>query len=92
MMRLNVALMRLTLMLLLAVTDGPTLEDIRRWPAAVSVARASRAYGFSRSHGYELAARGEFPAKTILAGRRLIVVTADIVRQLSSSERGTDAA
>lgn len=70
----------------------PTLDEIRSWPAAVSIALASSAYGFSRSHGYELAARGEFPAKTISAGHRLIVVTADIVRQLSASDRSTDAA
>ncbi len=61
----------------------PTLEEIRAWPAAVSIGVASTAYGISRSHGYDLAARGEFPARTIRCGARWVVVTADIVRQLS---------
>jgi predicted DNA-binding transcriptional regulator AlpA len=70
----------------------PTLDDIHRWPAAVSIAVASSAYGFSRSHGYDLAARGEFPARVIRCGSRLVVVTADIIRQLSASGQATDAA
>jgi predicted DNA-binding transcriptional regulator AlpA len=70
----------------------PTLDEIRSWPAAVSITVAASAYGFSRSHGYELASRGEFPARTIRAGSRYVVVTADIIRQLSASERGADAA
>jgi predicted DNA-binding transcriptional regulator AlpA len=66
------------------MTTAPTLDEIRAWPAAVSVPRAATALGISRSHAYELVARGEFPAKTIPAGHRLIVVTADIIRQLSA--------
>jgi hypothetical protein len=69
----------------------PTLDEIRRWPAAVSVATASTAYGFSRSHGFELVRRGDFPARVIKAGRRYAVVTADIVRHLSANEREADA-
>jgi hypothetical protein len=73
--------------------DRPTLAEIRVWPAAVTVACASTAYGFSRSHGYDLAARGEFPARVIRCGSRLVVVTADIIRQLSpSGGQATDAA
>jgi hypothetical protein len=74
------------------VTGQPTLDEIRAWPAAVSVPRASSAYGFSRSHGFELVRRGQFPAKVIKAGGRWCVVTADIVRQLSAGDRGSDAA
>jgi hypothetical protein len=36
--------------------------------------------------------RGEFPARVIKAGGRYVVVTADIIRQLSAGERVTDAA
>lgn len=70
----------------------PTLDDIRRWPAAVSITAAATAYGISRSHAYELASRGEFPARTIRAGSRYVVVTADIIRQLSASDQATNAA
>ncbi len=67
------------------MTGAPTLDEIRAWPAAVSVPRAAAALGISRSHAYELVARGEFPAKTIPAGHRLIVVTADLVKRLSAA-------
>lgn len=62
----------------------PTLAEIRAWPASVSIPLASTAFGFSRSHGFELAARGEFPAKVIRAGGRWLVVTASIVSALSA--------
>jgi predicted DNA-binding transcriptional regulator AlpA len=64
----------------------PTLDDIRAWPAAVSIPKACTAYGIGRTHGYELARRGEFPAKVIRAGGRFVVVTATILRQLSDSD------
>ena len=70
----------------------PTLDEIRQWPAAVTITRASAAFGISRSCGFELAKRGQFPAKVIKAGGRWCVVTADIVRQLSAGDRDTDAA
>jgi hypothetical protein len=70
----------------------PTLAEIRSWPAAVTITVAATAYGFGRSHAYDLVARGEFPARIIRAGSRYVVVTADIIRQLSPSEQATDAA
>jgi hypothetical protein len=69
------------------VTERPTLDEIRLWPAAVSIPRGSAAFGFSRSHGFELAKRGEFPARIIKAGGRWVVVTADLIRVLSAGER-----
>lgn len=63
---------------------APTLDDIKGWPAVVDVPRACTAYGLSRSYGYELVRRGEFPAKVIEAGGRKLVVTASIVAALSS--------
>ena len=86
MIRLSVALLHLTLFLRVAEAAGPSLAEIRSWPAAVSVARASAAFGISRSHGFELARRGEFPARVLRAGGRYVVVTADIVRQLSAGQ------
>jgi predicted DNA-binding transcriptional regulator AlpA len=61
----------------------PTLDEIRGWPASVTIPLACTAYGISRSHGYELVARQEFPARVIRLGERLVVVTADIIRSLS---------
>ena len=91
MIRVLVALLRCALLVRLADAAGPTLEEIRRWPAAVTVPRAAIALGISRSHGYDLLQRGQFPAKTIQAGSRHVVITADLVRLLSAAERGTDA-
>jgi predicted DNA-binding transcriptional regulator AlpA len=64
---------------------APTLDDIRGWPATVHVPKASTAFGFSRSYGYELAARGEFPARLIKRGRVTRVVTASIIEALEAS-------
>lgn len=61
----------------------PTLDEIRAWPATVSVPRAALAFGLSRSHAYDVASRDEFPARVIKVGGRLRVVTASIVRALS---------
>lgn len=66
-----------------AATRAPTLEEIRTWPAVVEVPEACRAYRISRSHGYALIERGEFPAATIRVGGRLRVLTASIVSSLT---------
>jgi len=64
----------------------PTLSEIHKWPATVNVPRAGLAFGLSRSHAYELASRGEFPARVIKVGGRYRVVTASIIRALSEDE------
>jgi hypothetical protein len=64
--------------------DRPTLEQVRQWPATVGIPPASAALGISRSHGYELAARDEFPARLIRAGGRVLVITADLIKLLSA--------
>jgi predicted DNA-binding transcriptional regulator AlpA len=73
-------------MLANALTTAPTLEDIKGWPATVPIPQACTAYGFSRSYGYELAARGDFPAKVIKRGRVTRVVTASIVATLEAEQ------
>lgn len=60
-----------------------TLSELRLLPATVNVSTAADAFGISRSHAYELVARGEFPAKIIRVGRRYRVITASIIRTLS---------
>lgn len=62
---------------------APTLDDVRAWAATVHVARAATAFGISRSHAYDLIARGEFPAKVIQLGSTYRVLTASIVQVLS---------
>lgn len=59
-----------------------TLAEIAGWPATVSIPEANRAFGISNSHGYDLAARGEYPCKTIRVGGRIRVLTASIIRVL----------
>lgn len=60
----------------------PALDEIRQWPATVDLPTAGAALGVSRSHAYELARRGEFPARALAVGSRYRVVTADLVRLL----------
>ncbi|ONI81990.1 hypothetical protein ALI22I_38110 [Saccharothrix sp. ALI-22-I] len=64
-------------------TWRPTLDEVRRWPATVNVAKAASAFGISRSHAYELIATGDFPARVIRLRRSYRVVTASIIRKLS---------
>lgn len=62
--------------------DNPTLGDVERWPATVSVVDASLALGISKSLGYDLARRGEFPAKVMTVGNRRRVITASLIAAL----------
>ena len=62
---------------------GPTLDDIRSWPATVSIPMANTAIGLSASHGYALAKRGEYPARVLKVGGRYRVITASVVALLS---------
>ncbi|HEV7979837.1 helix-turn-helix domain-containing protein [Amycolatopsis sp.] len=56
------------------------MAEIKLWPATVDLTEAAtRALGISRSYAYELARRGEFPARVIRVGRRYRVVTASIL-------------
>lgn len=61
----------------------PTLEEIRAWPATVSVPQAAPALGCSSSQLFTLLRRGECPVKTLSYGRRHVVITADLIRVLS---------
>lgn len=62
---------------------GPTLDEIRTWPATVSVEQAARAIGISRAHAYESIRRGTFPARTLSVGARTRVLTSSIVAALN---------
>lgn len=62
--------------------NGPTLAEVRSWPATVSVEVAATAVGVSRAHAYECIRRGTFPARALLVGGRTKVVTASILALL----------
>lgn len=62
--------------------SGPTLAEIREWPATVDPSTAARAFGISRSYAYELIRRGEFPARVLEVGGTKRVITASILRAL----------
>lgn len=66
--------------------NGRTLDEIKTGLAVTSVEQASLDFGFSRSHGFDLVRRGEFPARVIKAGRRYVVVTASLVRVLEGGD------
>lgn len=70
-------------------SSQPTLSDIRKWPATVSVPLAAHALGCSKSHLHERIKSGNSPVKIIPFGSRYVVITADLVRLLSG---GTEAA
>lgn len=65
-----------------AVAAGLTLEDIRRWPAAVNVEDYARAFGISRAGAYESIRAGTCPVRVVKVGGRIKVVTASILRVL----------
>lgn len=65
---------------------APTLDEIRGWPATVSVAAAAPAVGISKSHFHALITRGEEPCRVLKFGKRCRVVTADLVRLLEGRD------
>lgn len=67
-----------------AEKSRPTLDDVRKWPATVSVTEAATALGCSRSELYKQIKRGTAPVRALTWGRGRAVITADIVRVLSA--------
>jgi predicted DNA-binding transcriptional regulator AlpA len=67
------------------VTSAPTLDEIKTWPATISVADAARAFGISKSHAYALIAYGQFPARILSVGGVRRVVTSSVVALLAEA-------
>ncbi|MFK0178576.1 helix-turn-helix domain-containing protein [Streptomyces xanthochromogenes] len=63
----------------------PTLNEVRDWPATVSVPQAALALGCSPRQLYYLIQRGESPVKTLPFGRRYVVTTHSLVTLLESA-------
>ncbi len=59
-----------------------TLREIRQLPATIDVATAASALGVGRATLYESIRVGNSPVKTITVQRRIVVLTADLVRVL----------
>ncbi|MGW2565802.1 DNA-binding protein [Streptomyces sp. NPDC001537] len=65
--------------------EPATLDEVRTWPALVSLTQAARALGIGRTTAFTLAARGAFPVPVVrVVGRRQQVRTADLVRYLEA--------
>jgi hypothetical protein len=63
----------------------PTLDEVRGWPATVSVPKAATALGVSKEHLRKLIIRGESPVRLVPLGTRQRVVTASLVRLLEAA-------
>lgn len=66
---------------------GPTLDEVRSWPATVSVEQGAFALGTSRAHAYDAIRTGSFPARTVLVGRRIRVITSSILAVLDQASK-----
>ncbi|MEU6641266.1 DNA-binding protein [Saccharomonospora sp. NPDC046836] len=65
---------------------APTLEEIKaNWPAVSRIPQACAALDISRSHGYELLKRGEFPCRVIKVGNSYRAITASLIEVLGGS-------
>jgi excisionase family DNA binding protein len=64
------------------LSNKMTLAELLAMPVMVDVATAARALGLSRSTGYELARRGEFPCRVLHVGSSYRVPTAELLRVL----------
>lgn len=63
----------------------PTLDEIRQWPATVSVPKAASALGISPRMAYVMVARGDFPARVLPFGTTRRIVTASLVALLEAA-------
>jgi hypothetical protein len=68
------------------IADGPTIEEIRNWPATVPIARGAAALGLSKSWAYQLAAEGEFPCRVLRVRGRTRVLTTSLLHLLETGE------
>lgn len=65
--------------------DGvPTLDDVRRWPAMASLARANAALGISHSRGNALRRKDEYPIPVQPVNGPRVIRTADLIEAMSA--------
>lgn len=63
-------------------------EEVRALGLHTTVELASDIFGISRSHGYELIRRGEFPVEVLKIGKRLRVPIRPILELLHAEQDG----
>jgi hypothetical protein len=64
---------------------GPTLAEVRNWPATVGVPQAATALGISRAQLYEEIRTGDAPVRVLRFSSRIRVVTASLVALLETA-------
>ena len=69
-----------------------TLAQVRKLPATTDVPTAASALGIGKSTLYEAIKLGASPVKTITVQRRVLVLTADLVRVLEGGSGDASAA
>lgn len=69
-------------------TSQPTLDEVRQWPATVTVDQAASALGISRSHLYDVIKEGTAPVKVQVIGKTFRVITASLLRILEADPAG----
>jgi predicted DNA-binding protein (UPF0251 family) len=69
----------------MATKTVPTLDEIRAWPATVSVPQAATAMGISKTYLHELIKSGQSPVKVLPLSGRNRVITASLVRLLEDA-------
>lgn len=68
----------------------PTMDEIRSWPATVSVQDAAMALGISRAYAFKLINQEEFPCRVLTLGlKRHQVLTESLIRLLDDQEDDT---
>lgn len=63
----------------------PTLDEVRAWPATVSVPQAASALGISKTYLHALIKQGDAPVKVLPFQGRHRVITASLVRLLEAA-------
>ena len=63
----------------------PTLDEVKKWPATVSVPQAATALGISSTYLHTLIKQGEAPVKVLPLNGRHRVITASLVRLLETT-------
>ena len=69
-----------------------TLREVRKLPATVDVGTAASALGIGRTTLYEAIRLGASPVKTLTVQRRVVVLTADLLRVLEGGSGDAPAA
>ena len=65
-----------------------TAKELHALPVSVPLwPTAGRAFGLGRTQTYELARRGEFPARVLRLGNSYRVTRADLLRALGETEQ-----